>query len=133
MSDTTTNVEKRTSTVDEPERLRSGQTFVPAVDIIEKRDELLLIADVPGVKAEDIDINYERGELTLTARVAPRQNAQTTHLLSEYGVGDFVRTFHVGEGIDAAKIQADVNAGVLLLRLPKSAAARTRKIAVKAT
>jgi HSP20 family protein len=133
MSDTTTNLEKRTSTADEPERLRSGQTFVPAVDIIERRDELLLLADVPGVKAEDLDINYERGELTLTARVAPRQNAQTTCLLNEYGVGDFVRTFHVGEGIDAAKIQAEVSAGVLTLRLPKSEATRTRKIAVKAT
>lgn len=133
MNDTTTNLEKRTTTVDEPERIRSGRTYVPAVDIVEQPDELLLFADVPGTKAEDIDVNYERGQLTITARIAPRQNEQTTYLLSEYGVGDFVRTFQVGEGIDAAKIQAEVNAGVLTLHLPKAEAAKTRKIAVKAT
>ena len=133
MRDTTTNLEKRTTTVDEPERIRSGRTYVPAVDIIERRDELLLLADVPGAQAEDIDIQYERGELTLTARVTPRQSAPPTYLLNEYGVGDFVRTFQVGEGIDAAKIQAEVNSGVLTLRLPKAETAKTRKIAVKTT
>lgn len=131
MSDTTT-LDKRVATMDQPERTRSGRTYTPAVDIIEKPDELLLLADVPGAKAEGIDIHYERGELTLTARVDERQPEEGNWVLREYGVGDFVRTFQVGEGIDAAKIKAEVTGGVLTLHLPKAEAAKTRKIAVKA-
>jgi HSP20 family molecular chaperone IbpA len=131
MSDTA--LEKRVMTTDQPERTRSGRTYIPAVDIVEKDDELLLMADVPGAKAEGIDIQYERGELTLTARVDSRQPEQTNWLACEYGVGDFVRTFQVGEGVDAARIEAEVSNGVLTLHLPKAEAAKTRKIAVKTT
>jgi HSP20 family molecular chaperone IbpA len=101
------------------------------VDIIEKPDELLLLADVPGAQVDGIDIHYERGALTLTARVDERQPNESNWILREYGVGDFVRTFQVGEGIDAAKIKAEVTGGVLTLRLPKAEAAKTRKIVVK--
>ncbi len=131
MSDTTT-LDKRVAAMDQPERTRSGRTYLPAVDIIEKPDELLLLADVPGAKADGIDVHYERGELTLTARVDERQPDESNWILREYGVGDFVRTFQVGEGIDAAKIKAEVTGGVLTLHLPKAEAAKTRKIAVKA-
>lgn len=131
MSDTTT-LEKRVAAANQPERIRNGRTYIPPVDIIEKHDELLLLADVPGAKAEGIDIHYERGELTLTARVDPRQPEPAEWLCREYGVGDFVRTFRIGEGIDPAKIAAEVTGGVLTLHLPKAEAAKTRKIAVKA-
>lgn len=132
MSDTT-NIEKRETTSSQPERTRSGRTYIPAVDIIEKNDELLLVADVPGANAEGIDIDYERGRLTVSARAEPRQDAGTNYLLYEYGVGDFVRTFQVGETIDASKIAAEVSNGVLTVHLPKAEAARTRKIPVRTT
>lgn len=128
---TSASIEKRMSTGDQPEQTRGGRTYIPAVDIVEKGDELLLLADVPGAKAEGIAINYERGALTVAARVAPRQNAPTNVVLREYGVGDFLRTFQIGEGIDASKINAELSNGVLTVHLPKSEAARTRKIAVK--
>jgi HSP20 family protein len=131
MSDT--SLEKRATTAEVPEQTRSGRTYVPAVDIIEKDDELLLLADVPGVQAEGIDVDYERGQLTIVARAEPRQTPQSVYALQEYGVGDFVRTFQVGEGIDASRIQAEVSRGVLTLHLPKAEKAKTRKIAVKAT
>jgi HSP20 family protein len=129
----TTMTEKRMAATDKPERIRSGRTYLPAVDIIEKRDELLLLADVPGARAEDIDVRYERGELTLTARVNERQAGRNDWLHCEYGVGDFVRTFQVGEGIDANGIAAEVTSGVLTLHLPKAASARTRRITVRGT
>ncbi len=131
MSETTT-LEKRISTSEQPEQVRSGRTYVPVVDIIERGDELLLLADVSGANAEGIDINYERGTLSIVARVEPRRSAEATYLLHEYGVGDFVRTFQIGEGIDSSKIRAEVKAGVLTLHLPKAEAAKTRKIAVRA-
>lgn len=129
----TQSVEKVETTRSEPERTRGGLTFAPHVDIREFDDRYMLQADVPGARAETIDINYERGVLTLHARVEQRQTTDATRwLLREYGVGDFHRTFQIGEGIDAAKIQAEVANGVLTLTLPKSDSAKVRKIGVKA-
>lgn len=132
---TDTNIEKRRdAAVSSVERIRAGQAFVPVVDIIENREELVLLADVPGGRAKDIDINYEKGTLSIHAKIEPRQNAESTsYLLQEYGVGDFYRTFQVGEGIDQNKIEAEVKDGVLKLRLPKAEALKPRKIKVAAS
>lgn len=127
----TTEIQKREAQALQPERIESGPTYRPNVDIIEKEAELLLQADMPGVKAEQIEINYERGQLSIVGRVKPRQKPETTYLLREYGVGDFVRTFQVGEGIDASKIEAEVRNGVLTLHLPKTETIEARTIPVK--
>ena len=131
MSDTA--IEKREAEATPVERTHSGPTFVPNVDIVEEGNELLLIADVPGAQPENLDINYERGQLTICARVQPRQAGdQTDYLLREYGVGDFCRTFQIGESIDPEKINAELSAGVLTLHLPKAEHLRPRKIEVNA-
>ena len=123
---------KRAENGSAAEPVRRVQTYVPAVDILETADELRLIADVPGVNADGVEINYERGELRLHARVGDREPQRGQWVSREYGVGDFVRTFRVGEGVDASRIEAEISAGVLTVHLPKAEAARTRKIAVKA-
>jgi HSP20 family protein len=128
----TVTAEKRVHNADQPERTRGGRTYVPAVDILELPNELLLLADLPGVTPEQIDINYERGQLTLSASVPPRQPESHNYLSREYGVGDFFRTFQIGDGIDASHIQAEVRDGVLTLHLPKAEAAKSRRISVKA-
>jgi HSP20 family protein len=115
----------------QPERTRSGEFYHPHVDIVELGPELLLLADVPGAKAEEIDIRFEDGELSIHAPVAPRQEAGTRYLLREYGVGDFYRTFRVSEQVDANRIHAEYADGVLRLHLPKVAAAQPRKISVQ--
>lgn len=94
------------------------------VDVLEGNDELLVLADVPGVKREDIDIEYADGELRLHARGAK----------SETGVWatDYRRTFDVGQGIDVDGISAELTHGVLRVHLPKLASARRRSIAVRA-
>jgi HSP20 family protein len=102
------------------------------VDILETVDELTLVADVPGAKPEDIDIQYERGELAIRVKVDPRQpESDTGVLLREYGVGDYYRVFEIGEAIDKSRIHAEVHNGVLTLHLPKVEEAKPRKIAVK--
>ena len=126
----TTSVEKREPTPVQAERTRTGPTFLPSCDIIENPEELLLVAEVPGVAADGIDIDFERGRLTLTARVAPRQEKSVNYLLREYEVGDFRRTFEVSESIDPAKISAEVKNGVLTVHLPKAESIKPRKIAV---
>jgi len=93
----------------------------------------VLVTDLPGVKPSDIDVHFEEGELSIHGRVEPRAADAKEFLLAEYGVGDFFRTFRVSEQIDATKIHADYNSGVLTLHLPKVEAIKPRKIAVLAS
>jgi HSP20 family protein len=129
---TATQVEKKQGEVFSPERMKAGHVFTPRVDIVETSDELVLVADVPGARADSVDINFEQGELTISARVLQRQDQDAQYLLHEYGVGDFYRVFHIGEAIDSTQISAEVVNGVLKVHLPKAESAKPRKIAVKA-
>ncbi|MCP4589718.1 MAG: Hsp20/alpha crystallin family protein [bacterium] len=114
------------------ETTRRARVYSPSVDIIEAEQELLLIADIPGADAEQIDINFEQGVLTVHAQVAPRHHQESTsYLVREYGVGDFSRSFRIGDGIDPSRIEAKVGDGVLTVHLPKSDAVIPRCIAVK--
>ena len=110
---------------------RPSHTYTPLVDIIEKPNEWLLVADLPGTTADNIDIDFDRGTLTLRGFVPARNGPQEGSFLHcEYGVGDFFRSFEVGEGIDSGKIEAEFRDGVLTLHLPKAEAAKARKIVV---
>ena len=113
-----------------PEFTRGTVMFTPRVDIIETAEELLLFADVPGVKSEDVDVRFENGELILHGRCNPRGHA-ANFLLNEYEVGDFYRVFALSESIDAEKIGAELKQGVLTVHLPKAAAVKPRKITVQ--
>ncbi|MFQ5429298.1 MAG: Hsp20/alpha crystallin family protein [Phycisphaerae bacterium] len=124
-----TAIERRDTTVREGEPLRGSRSYRPNVDIVEKADELMLIADVPGARAEDIDVQFEGGTLKIQARVPEREQGRE-YLIQEYGVGEFHRTFDVSEQIDAERITAEVKQGVLTLHLPKAEAAKPRKIEV---
>lgn len=112
------------------ERLREGRVYRPNVDIVEEKNELRLLADMPGVTADSIQIDFEDGVLTVQGKVAPRQ-IEGVCLLQEYGVGDFYRTFRVSEQIDANGIAAEYAGGVLTVHLPKAEAAKPRKIEVR--
>ena len=113
------------------ERTRSGRVYRPNVDILENDQELTLVADVPGVDSESIDIDFEDGLLTIQGKVAPRYGENNHFLLREYGLGDFYRTFRVSEQINIGEITADCADGVLRVHLPKVEAAKPRKIVVK--
>jgi HSP20 family molecular chaperone IbpA len=102
------------------------------VDIFEKEDELLLYADVPGVKQEDVDLHFEKGELLLHSRCA-RRHPEANMLLEEYGVGDFYRAFTISKQIDADKIHASLQNDVLTVHLPKRESLKPRKISVSAS
>jgi HSP20 family protein len=108
-----------------------GLAYTPRVDVFETEMELLLFADLPGVKPEDVEMRFENGELILHGRCLPRQTG-TDYLLQEYGVGDFYRAFAIAETIDGNKISAELKQGVLTVHLPKAEAVRPRRITVKA-
>jgi HSP20 family protein len=113
------------------EYTRCGCHYRPNVDILEKADELVVLADVPGACGEDIEVDFEDGSLTIHAKVKPRQDESTDYLVREYGVGDYYRTFQVSEAIDAAQITAEYADGLLTLHLPKAESTKPRKIDVK--
>jgi len=126
---TTETMKSPPETQNGTEQTRTAVTFQPNVDIFENAAELQLVADLPGVKGDEIDIDFDKGTLTIHAKVASRE-PQGGFLLREYGVGDFVRMFQVSEKIDASRITAEYQAGVLTLHLPKVQAAQAHKINV---
>ncbi len=112
------------------ERTRGGTAFTPRVDIHETESELVLCADMPGVRPGDVDLRYERGELQLHGKVSPLTR-EGSPLHAEYEEGDFYRSFSIHESIDSTKIEAECKNGVLTVHLPKVAKAQPRQISVR--
>lgn len=109
---------------------REGQTFQPAVDVCDRGTEVTIVADVPGARADGIDVAFDEGVLTVHASVPPR-SLPGNPIAREYGIGDYRRSFRLGEGFDASQITAECRAGVLTIRVPRLAAVRPRKIEVR--
>ena len=105
--------------------------FTPSVDIFETDRELTLLADLPGVTAENLSIDLRENTLTLTGEVEPLERANEEDILIEYEVGKYYRQFSLSNVIDQSKIDANLTDGVLRLRLPKVEEAKPRKIEVR--
>jgi HSP20 family molecular chaperone IbpA len=114
------------------EQTSPGLVFTPAVDIFETEKEITLLADMPGVRADDLTIDLRDNTLTLTADIAPIDDADEAEILTEYETGRYYRQFTLGELINQEKIDAKLNDGVLRLSLPKVEKATPKKITVKA-
>ena len=93
--------------------------FAPRFDVWEGDDELILYGDMPGVDPTDLNIQFENRQLTINGK-ARRCCGGVEHLYSEYEIGDFHRTFAIGEAINSEGIRAEMRDGVLMLHLPKS-------------
>jgi HSP20 family protein len=114
-----------------PEQTRPGPVYSPSVDIFENENTITVLADMPGVKAEDLKIDLRESVLTLTGRVAAPGSANESDVLREYQPGTFFRQFTLAETIDQTKIDAKLMDGVLRLELPKVEKARPRQITVR--
>jgi HSP20 family protein len=101
----------------------------PPVDIYETPDELVLVADMPGVSSENLEVHVDDGVLTLRGKAA--HAAPGEPIFREFELANFFRQFELGIGIDAAKVQAELKNGVLKLHLPKSEEAKPRQIPVQ--
>lgn len=111
------------------EQTRPGLVFRPDVDILERPDAFVIHADMPGVSEKTVEIDLDKGVLTLNAR-ADEDEADDRPLHTEYRSGGYHREFRVSEDIDAASVSATMKDGVLELLLPKSAESQPRRIAV---
>lgn len=124
-------VEKQEVAPQQGELTRQGVYFTPAVDICETERELMILADMPGVKSDGVDVELKEGILTIEGRI-PGTGLTGEPLLTEYRPGNYFRNFRVGEMIDADKIAASMSNGVLKVTLPKSAKAIPKKIQITA-
>ena len=122
---------KEKENVEKVERTRSGRCYVPPTDIIEKEDEILLLADMPGAEQDTIDITLEDNILTIQGCVKQEEPEHARNIYSEYGIGDYYRTFTINDTIDQEKIKAKYSNGVLQLHLPKAEKAKSRRIEIQ--
>ena len=111
------------------EPTRPEVCFSPAVDIFETEEALTLLADLPGVKQEALDIDLEDRKLTITGLVQADENKLET-VYSEYEIGGYTRSFELGDTIDRQRISASLRDGVLTLVLPKADKLKPRKIEI---
>jgi HSP20 family molecular chaperone IbpA len=116
----------------EAERTRDQPAFVPRVDIYETDAAIVVVADMPGVSEDSVDIILEKGVLTINGYVDPEVPEGYGLVHAEYQVGDYVRSFSLSNEIDQDAIEATLKDGVLRVTLNKITEAQTKKIAVKA-
>lgn len=131
MANETRDLQRQESQGSEVERTRANRVFIPRVDIVERNDEIVLSADMPGVSEKNVDITIDKNVLTLTGKVEDTRPQGHSLTLREYDVGDFQRVFTLPNQIDQERIHASVRNGVLRLVLPKAQAAKAKKIEVK--
>jgi HSP20 family molecular chaperone IbpA len=113
------------------EQTRPGLVFTPDVDIFETEQEITLLADIPGTKAENLTIDLRDNMLTLIGDVEPTDVNGEKRILTEYETGRYYRQFTLPELVDQTKIDAKLTDGVLRLRLPKIEKATPKKIQIK--
>lgn len=113
------------------EQTKPGRVFTPDVDIFESDKDITLLADIPGVTSENLNIDLRENTLTIIGDVPSAQDAEACELITEYETGKYYRQFSLSEVIDQNKIEAKLTDGVLRLRLPKVEKAAPRKIEVK--
>lgn len=110
----------------------AGQrTWVPAIDIFETDQGFVATADLPGLKKDEIDVSIEDNVLTVSGeRKFEDDKDNGTFRRVERSYGSFRRSFTLPRGVEAGKVEAKFEDGVLTLRIPKSEMAKSRKIAV---
>jgi HSP20 family protein len=116
----------------EREHTRAQERYVsPPVDIYETADGLVLLADLPGVAPNDLDVRLEDNMLTIKGKAKSARADEPTY--REYELVNFFRQFELSEQIDQGKVSADLKHGVLTLHLPKTERAKPRQIPVQAS
>ena len=116
-------------------RGRAGRSeWTPAVDIRETDQELTFAVELPGTKPEDVEVTAEDGVLTIQGERTDEwtEGEEGRYHLVERHYGSFMRRFQLPQGVETEKIEADVEDGLLQVRIPKAALPQLKKIQIKA-
>ncbi|MES2462432.1 MAG: Hsp20/alpha crystallin family protein [Armatimonadota bacterium] len=112
----------------------SGRMWSPSVDVAENENEIVLHAELPGLKQEDIDIELTGDTLTLRGeRKFENQDSRENFVRVERSYGRFQRSFTLGIPVQGDKVTAAYRDGVLEVHLPKSEETKPRKVQVTVT
>lgn len=123
--------EKQEVDVSVHQELRSGNWFVPATDIYETPETVILVMDMPGVCVDCAHVNIVDSELVVTGHVTHGEDEDDYVLYREYDVGHYHRHFSLPEMIDSNRIEAVMVNGTLTVTLPKVEEAKPRRIPIK--
>jgi HSP20 family protein len=121
------------ATTEGAQRMPPRPVFLPPADIYETRGSIIVMAEMPGVPPDGVDITLERRVLTIRGRSVVNEHSGYQRVYNEYTDGDYERVFTLSENIDRDRIEATLKDGVLHLILPKAEAAKARKIELKAS
>jgi HSP20 family protein len=109
-----------------------GGTWTPSVDLLDRKEELVLRADLPGLEQKDIEVNVQDGMLTIRGeRKEEKEAKEETYYCCERWAGTFTRSIALPPGVDADKVKAGFRNGVLEVHLPKTKEAKAKKIDIK--
>lgn len=112
------------------EETRSNEKYIrPAVNIIETEEGLVLTADIPGASKETLDVNVEKGILTISAPV--QHTSPGISAYREFELANYYRQFSIPESLDHEKAKAEYVNGILTLHVPKAEIAKPKRIAVQ--
>lgn len=111
--------------------INTENSYIPDVDIYTSDDELLLIADMPGVKKGDVSIEVNEND-TLVISGKSSQEAREEASVRQFNVGDYYRSFQLADEYDKEKVNASLDNGVLKIHIPKREEAKPKKIAINA-
>lgn len=115
-----------------PPRKRSTVALTPAIDVFENQDGITLLADMPGVSKDDLDIQVDADTLTIEGEIAVDLSQGMKASQIDVERSRYRRVFTLSKALDADQVSADLKHGVLTLRIPRAAHAQPRKVAVQA-
>lgn len=116
--------------VEEVESTSPGRYYTPYTDIFETPEALTVVMDMPGVEKSNVTVTVDKGRLSVEGQVDSQRYEGLTPVYTEYDIGHFIRSFVLSSKIDQQAITAEMQDGVLTLRLPKAAEAKPRRIDV---
>jgi HSP20 family protein len=108
-----------------------SNSIEPAMDVVEQENEIIVIAELPGIKKEDVKITFEKNILTISGEgKATEFSGKTKILLNEIKCRPFNRSLKFGYEIDSSKISAEMNSGILTITLPKTEDVKAKEISI---
>jgi HSP20 family molecular chaperone IbpA len=113
------------------ERQEELQALLPQVDVYESNDGILLVADLPGVPKDKLELRVENDTLLIEGEIVPDTPENMEAVYAEVHLSRYRRAFSLSSDLDTSRIDAQLRDGVLNLRIPKQAHAQPRKIEVK--
>lgn len=110
------------------EILRKEVSIAPVVDIYETNDEFVMIANMPGISRNDVQLKLEDGSLLIFGRINYKEFLNRKYILNEAEIGHYFRRFRIADSIDESKISAKYENGQLVVSLPKHERIKPRTI-----